>query len=71
MLFSLPVFAQNLIPNASFEKTAKGFDKKNKKSFELANHWFSANQAVYDLIKNGSDLMGNQITKAGNNFLSD
>lgn len=68
MLFSLQVFAQNLIPNASFEKTAKVTDKKNKKLFEQACSWFSANQAAYDLIKNGSDLLCKQITKAGNNF---
>ena len=67
-LFSFTGFAQNLIPNASFEKTSKGLDKKNKKSFEQANSWFSANNAAYDLIKNGSDLMGKQITQAGNNF---
>jgi hypothetical protein len=69
MLLGLPVFAQNLIPNASFEKMAKGFDKKNKKSFELANHWFSANQASHNLIKNGSNLLVNQITKSGNNYV--
>ncbi len=68
MLFNVQVFAQNLIPNASFEKTVKGIDKKTKKSFEQANPWFSANQAAYDHIKNGSDLLVNQITKAGNNF---
>ena len=68
MLFSLQVFAQNLIPNASLEKTVKAIDKKNKKSFLQATSWFSANQTAYDLVKNGSNLLGNQITTAGNNY---
>ena len=68
LLFGLQVFAQNLIPNASFEKTVKGIDKKTKKSFEQANPWFSANQVAFDLIKNGADFMGIQVSPSESNY---